>query len=353
MNKPVLYPNYKIDSDNTILNRVDFQTIYEVYKLLSEKYLILFLDVHESFVRIMDINARTIVVGKKTFNYIIIDKYSKGEFSNKLKKIMKPTGFAAVGGMFDLKKTLLKDVIEPLRNPQKYEKFRLSVPNGILLFGPPGCGKTFIVKKLAEEIGYSFFDIKHSDLASTYIHGMVEKIRDVFKKAEESKPAIIFFDEIDGLIPVKDTLGGNQSYKQEEINEFLIQFNDAGKKNILIIGATNKPHMIDRALLRPGRMDKIIYVSAPDTAARIELFKIYMAGVPAINIDYDRLAYLTEGYASVDIEYVVKESARKAVDENKEVMTQNDFEVVIYESKSSITKEELERYSNFSNLTRK
>ena len=353
MNKPVLYPNYQIDSDKIILNRVDFQTIYEVYKLLSDKYLILFLDVHESFIRIMDKNARKIIIGKKTFNYIIIDEYSQLKFSNRLEKIMKPTGFAAVGGMFDLKKTLLKDVIEQLRNPKKYEKFRLSVPNGILLFGPPGCGKTFIVKKLAEEIGYSFFDIKHSDLASTYIHGMVEKIRDVFKKAEESKPAIIFFDEIDGLIPVKDTLGGNQSYKQEEINEFLIQFNDAGKKNILIIGATNKPHMIDRALLRPGRMDKIIYVSPPDIAARTELFKIYMAGVPAINIDYDRLAYLTEGYASVDIEYVVKESARKAVDENKEVMTQNDFEVVIYESKSSITKEELERYSNFSNLTRK
>lgn len=84
-----------------------------------------------------------------------------------------------------------------------------------------------------------------------------------------------------------------------------------------------------RALLRPVRMDKIIYVSPPDIAARTELFKIYMAGVPAINIDYDRLAYLTEGYASVDIEYVVKESARKAVDENKEVMTQNDFEVVV------------------------
>lgn len=353
MDKPVLYPNYQIDSDNIILNRVDFKTIYEVYKLLSDKYLILFLDVHESFIRIMDKNARKIIIGKKTFNYIIIDEYSQVKFSNRLEKIMKPTGFAAVGGMFDLKKTLLKDVIEPLRNPKKYEKFRLSVPNGILLFGPPGCGKTFIVKKLAEEIGYSFFDIKHSDLASTYIHGMVEKIRDVFKKAEESKPAIIFFDEIDGLIPVKDTLGGNQSYKQEEINEFLIQFNDAGKKNILIIGATNKPHMIDRALLRPGRMDKIIYVSPPDIAARTELFKIYMAGVPAINIDYDRLAYLTEGYASVDIEYVVKESARKAVDENKEVMTQNDFEVVIYESKSSITKEELESYFNFSNLTRK
>lgn len=353
MDKPVLYPNYQIDSDNIILNRVDFKTIYEVYKLLSDKYLILFLDVHESFIRIMDKNARKIIIGKKTFNYIIIDEYSQVKFSNRLEKIMKPTGFAAVGGMFDLKKTLLKDVIEPLRNPKKYEKFRLSVPNGILLFGPPGCGKTFIVKKLAEEIGYSFFDIKHSDLASTYIHGMVEKIRDVFKKAEESKPAIIFFDEIDGLIPVKDTLGGNQSYKQEEINEFLIQFNDAGKKNILIIGATNKPHMIDRALLRPGRMDKIIYVSPPDIAARTELFKIYMAGVPAINIDYDRLAYLTEGFASVDIEYVVKESARKAVDENKEVMTQNDFEVVIYESKSSITKEELESYFNFSNLTRK
>lgn len=353
MRKPVLYPNYQVDKDIIILNRVDFQKFYEVYSLFSKKFLILFLGVHESFVRLIDKNSRKMLVGKKNYDYIIIDKYSQIQFSKKLEKIMNPTGFEAVGGMFDLKKTLIKDVIEPLRKPEKYEKFRLSVPNGILLFGPPGCGKTFIVKKLAEEIGYSFFDIKHSDLASTYIHGMVEKIRDVFKRAEESKPAIIFFDEIDGLVPVKDTLGGNQSYKQEEINEFLMQFNDAGKKNILIIGATNKPHMIDKALLRPGRMDKIIYVSPPDIAARTELFKIYMAGVPANNIDYDRLAFLTDGYASVDIEYVVKESARKAVDEEKEVITQNDFEVVIYESKSSITKEDLDHYSSFYNMIRK
>ena len=117
MDKPVLYPNYQIDSDNIILNRVDFKTIYEVYKLLSDKYLILFLDVHESFIRIMDKNARKIIIGKKTFNYIIIEYSVK--FSNRGEKIMKPTGFAAVGGMFDLKKTLLKDVIEPLRNPKK------------------------------------------------------------------------------------------------------------------------------------------------------------------------------------------------------------------------------------------
>jgi len=350
--KPLLYTNFKINDDEIIINRIDYQKEYEVYETISNKFVILFLDLDLSIINLLSKQIFDILIGNKKIYYIIVNSYSHIKFNRKIQDILNPRGFNAVGGMFELKNKLKKEVIEPLKNPSKYERFKLTVPNGILLFGPPGCGKTFIVKKLAEEIGYAFFDIKHSDLASTYIHGMVEKIRDVFKKATESKPSIIFFDEIDGLIPSKDSLSGNESYKQEEINEFLMQFNDAAKNNILIIGATNRPQLIDKALLRPGRMDKIIYVSPPDKAARLELFKIYLSGVPTKNIDYERLAILTESYSSVDIEYIVKETARKVVDENKEYITQDDFETIIYNSKPSISNEELAKYKNFLNLTR-
>ena len=109
--------------------------------------------------------------------------------------------------MGKLKSDLLEDVIKPLQYPEKYEKFKLSIPNGILLFGPPGCGKTFIVRKLAEELGYNFVEVKHSDIASSYIHGTVGKVGRLFDMAKAKAPSIIFIDEIEGLIPKRESIG--------------------------------------------------------------------------------------------------------------------------------------------------
>ena len=170
--------------------------------------------------------------------------------------------------MHDLKQLFVKDVIRPLANPEKYEHFKLAMPNGILLYGPPGCGKTFIVRKLAEEMSYSFFEIKHSDIASPYIHGSTGKISKLFDRARLNAPAIVFVDEIEGIMPKRENLSENMQFKQEEINEFLMQLNDAGKNKILVIAASNRPHLIDTALLRSGRMDKRIFVSPPDFDAR-------------------------------------------------------------------------------------
>lgn len=241
-------------------------------------------------------------------------------------KITRGSGFTGVAGMRELKQILNRDVIEPLQNKDLYEKYRLGFPNGILLYGPPGCGKTFIARKLAEEVEYNFIEIKPSDLASIYVHGSQEKIGNLFKNAIESAPAILFLDELDALVPKRDEATHHYS---AEVNEFLTQLDKAGEKGVLVIGATNRIDKIDNAILRTGRMDKHFYVPPPDKEARVELFKIHSQERPIDEaIEFDKLADLTESYSCSDIEFIVNEAAREALQERRNILM-NDFVKVI------------------------
>jgi transitional endoplasmic reticulum ATPase len=226
--------------------------------------------------------------------------------------------------MRELKQTLIAEVINPLRDPERFKKFKVSIPNGIILYGPPGCGKTFIVRKLAEELGYNFVEVKHSDLATPYIHGSVGNIGKVFAQARDNAPVIIFFDEISGLVPNRQNLHDNSSHKEEEVNEFLMQLNDAADNRILVVGATNFIDRLDPAILRPGRMDKKIYVSPPDFEARRELFKLGLSGRPYDkNINFVELAEKTNGFSCADIiEGVIEGSARVAANINDTAIDQ-------------------------------
>lgn len=257
-------------------------------------------------------------------------------------------GFAAVAGMAELKALLRNDVIKPITESARYERFRLKPPNGILLYGPPGCGKTFIAQKLGEELGMSFIAAKHSDFASIYVHGAVEKISQVFQKARRSKPCILFIDEIEGLIPKRSALAGNAEHKHEEINEFLMQMNDLSEQQVIVVGASNQPDLIDEALLRTGRIDKIIYVAPPDVVARTELFRMYLEDRPlADNLNIADFAAETEGYSSSDIEYLCDEAARRAVDGDHDEITPELLRSVLGQSKSSISPEALRKYADF------
>ena len=190
----------------------------------------------------------------------------------------------------------------------------MSIPNGLLLYGPPGCGKTFIVKQLAEELRYHLFEMKPSSVGTPYVHGAVGNIAKVFDMARKENPAIIFIDEIEGLIPKREELGPHADIKKEEINEFLLQLNNAGADRILVVGATNRPQMIDTAILRSGRMDKRIFVPPPDFAARKEMFRLCLNGRPCDpRIDLRKLAAMTENYVGSDLELIVTEAAREAV----------------------------------------
>lgn len=270
------------------------------------------------------------------------------------KETIKTNGFASVAGMLELKALLTKDVIKPLKNPDKYKKFNVTIPNGILLFGPPGCGKTFIVEKLAEEVGYNFQVVPPSRIGSKYIHETSDNIAKIFTEAKNQAPTILFFDEFEALVPKRESLGSEGQFKNEEINEFLTHLNNASKMGILVVGATNKPDLIDSAVMRAGRMDKIILVPPPDFEARKELFSSRLSKVPhSTDMDFEKLAEKTEYYSSVDITTIIEAAGRIAGDQDLDEINQDLMEHVIENSKPSISKSQIESFNAFSHLERK
>lgn len=332
--KPILLNGYKINSEIEISIRIFSNSNLEIYQLENGKFLNLIKnELNISGAKKAKFDIFNLNLGKKSFLAFISNENLQSNIKEIYEKLTNLSGFEAVAGMEELKENLMRDVIIPIQQKKKYAKFKLSIPNGILLYGPLGCGKTFIVKKLAEELDFSFFEIKHSDVTSPYIHGGVGKIADVFNSAKIKAPAIIFIDELDGLLPERSKLDGNQDYKLEEINEFLMHLNNAGKNDILVVGATNQIDLIDQAVLRSGRFDKKFYVMSPDFEARIHLFEMYLCERPLKDINYDILAKNTENYSYSDIEYICNEAARVAVLKRLDFIEK---EVIISNTKLSI-----------------
>lgn len=217
-------------------------------------------------------------------------------------------GFADVAGLENVKTLLTDEVMFVLKNPEKAKQYRLKAPNGMLFYGPPGCGKTYVAEKFAQESRLNFVMIKASDLGSIYIHGTQGKIKELFDDAAAKAPTVLCFDELDGMVPDRSKVTSEGA--AGEVNEFLSQLNNCSDRGIFVIGTTNRPNMIDPAVLRSGRMDHLIYIPMPDAEARKELFRIHLLGRPqAEDIDLDDLAGLTEGYVASDIELIVNKTA--------------------------------------------
>lgn len=270
------------------------------------------------------------------------------------KKDTKPKGFACVAGMQELKELLRRDVIKPLKNPENYKKFNVTIPNGILLYGPPGCGKTFIVEKLAEEVGYHFINVPPSKIGSKYVHETSDNIAKVFTEAKDNAPTILFFDEFEALVPKRESLGAEGQFKNEEINEFLTHLNNASKHGILVIGATNQIDLIDSAVMRAGRMDKKILVPPPDLEARKELFRSRLSKMPhSDDIDVTKLAEATEYYSSSDITAITESAGRIAGDQELDEINADLMMHVIENQKPSITKSQIKSYEESDHLQRK
>jgi transitional endoplasmic reticulum ATPase len=271
----------------------------------------------------------------------IVEKYANQ--SQTLKSVKKGEGFKSIAGMQELKDTIKLDIIDALNEKEKYAEYGLTIPNGMLLYGPPGCGKTFFAEKMAEEIGFNFYQIKPSDIQSKWVNASQENIKNLFEEARKNAPSVIFIDELDALVPNRDNSSVNHM-NTSAVNEFLAQMNNSGDDGVFIIGATNRPNSIDPAILRAGRLDKHIYLPPPDFEARKLMFKLYLEKRPTdIGLDYSELSRATENYVSSDIKFLCDEASRMALRSksriNREILLET-----IKSNKPSISLSELNSY---------
>jgi transitional endoplasmic reticulum ATPase len=258
------------------------------------------------------------------------------------KESEKGNGFSQIAGMEELKDLLYNDVIRALSEKELYDSYGITIPNGMLLYGPPGCGKTFVSEKFAEEVGFNFLKINPSDIKSKYVNATEEKIGDLFREAETNAPTVIFFDEIDAIVPNRES--ELHHMHASTVNELLAQMNNCAEKGIFIIAATNRPEKIDTAILRTGRIDRMIYLPPPDTEARKGLFKLYLKDRPIdLAVDFDKLAQLTGNYVSSDIKFLIDEASRKAL-KSKSRITQQILEEIISSTPPSVSATELAKY---------
>lgn len=258
-------------------------------------------------------------------------------------------GFKDVAGMDELKKLVTEGFINVLKNRECAEAYGI-VPPSLLFYGPAGCGKTFFAEAIASEVGVNFIRVVPDDIASKWVHGTQEKIGEIFRKAERNAPTMLFFDEFDAMVPKRSD--GEIHNQNGEVNEFLCMLNNASEKGIYVIAATNHPEAIDKAVLRTGRIDELIYVDMPDKAARESLFRLSLSKLPsAEDIDYGKLADLTQGYNCSDINYIVKVASRKMFnesiaekDKSYKTITQMQLEDIISRKSPSVTSKDLREY---------
>lgn len=252
-------------------------------------------------------------------------------------------GFKDIAGMAELKDYLMQRVIFVIKDRERAEKYRIAPPNGMLLYGPPGCGKTFVAEKFAEETGFNFALVKSSDLASSYVHGSQEKIAQLFTQAEAKAPVVLCFDEFDALVPDRGNSGSQ--YVSSEVNEFLSQLNNCSQRGIFVVATSNRPDKIDPAVLRTGRIDKQVYVPLPDKEARREMFMLHLKGRPCADVDADRLAELTEGYIASDIAYIVNDAAMTAAFTDQ-LISEAILETAVGNTRPSLRRETLRTFED-------
>jgi cell division protease FtsH len=239
-----------------------------------------------------------------------------------------PVTFKDVAGIEESKEEL-KEIVEFLQDPQKFEKLGGQIPRGVLLMGNPGTGKTLLAKAISGEAGVPFFSISGSDFVEMFVGVGASRVRDLFEQGKKNAPCIIFIDEIDAVGRYRGTgLGGGHDEREQTLNQLLVEMDGfQPNEGIILIAATNRPDVLDPALLRPGRFDRHVVVPLPDILGREEILKVHTGGVTLHpDVDLSVIAKGTPGFAGADLANLVNESALWAARQNKATVDQEDFE---------------------------
>lgn len=224
-----------------------------------------------------------------------------------------------VGGLENVKKELYETVQYPIEHAEKFEKFGMQSSKGVLFYGPPGCGKTLLAKAIANECGANFISIKGPELLTMWFGESEANVRDLFDKARAAAPCILFFDEMDSIAKARGSGGGGGSEAGDRvINQILTEIDGVGsKKSVFVIGATNRPDILDSAITRPGRLDQLIYIPLPDYKSRLSIFKANLRKSPVEpSVDIEQLAQATEGFSGADITEICQRAAKNAIRES-------------------------------------
>lgn len=234
--------------------------------------------------------------------------------------------FRDVAGQDEAKESLM-EIVDYLHNPRKYTDIGAKLPKGALLVGPPGTGKTLLAKAVAGEAGVPFFSIAGSDFVEMFVGMGASRVRDLFKQASDKAPCIIFIDEIDAIGKSRDNQIGGNDEREQTLNQLLTQMDGFDEtKAIVVLAATNRPEVLDKALRRPGRFDRTINVTQPDKQGRIDILKVHCKKVRlSDNVDLNEIALATSGASGADLANIVNEAALRAVRMNRNVITQEDL----------------------------
>jgi transitional endoplasmic reticulum ATPase len=261
-----------------------------------------------------------------------------------------------VGGLESVQQELVEAVEWPLKQKETFTRMGIKPPKGVLMYGPPGTGKTMLAKAVANQSEANFILIKGPELLSKWVGESEKAVRQIFTKARQASPTIIFFDEIDSLAPKRGGNGDN-NVTERVVNQLLTEIDGLQElTDIVIIGATNRPDILDPALMRPGRFDRIVMVPSPDEGARKKIFEIHTRGVSlADDVDMDAIVKKTDGYVGADIESVVREAAIHAIRDDKDVekIAMKYFDQALDKVRPSVTKEIEDAYKDLENNFRR
>ena len=258
-------------------------------------------------------------------------------------------GWADIGGLDDAQEKLREGVELPLRNPDAFRRLGIRPATGFLLYGPPGTGKTLLAKAVAKEAEANFISVKSSDLLSKWYGESEQQISRLFARARQVAPCVLFIDEIDSLVPARGTSGNEPQVTARVVNTILAEMDGMEEmQSIVVIGATNRPTLVDPALLRPGRFDELVYVGTPDRKGRVHILKIHTRNMPlADDVDLDKVAQETARFTGADLEDVVRRAGLNAIGRSGEAadtVTMADFEGALEDSRATVTSKMEEEY---------